>query len=80
MPQVSQSPNPIIPARSFFKRRHPSDDGPPASDYHGNMPQDLVAYAGGDGFDFEAKVVAAISAQLGRTDEFVWQLSQSHPV
>ncbi|KIJ09655.1 hypothetical protein PAXINDRAFT_87177, partial [Paxillus involutus ATCC 200175] len=38
---------------------------------HVNMPQDLVAYAGGDIFDFEAKVVAAISAQLGRTDVFV---------
>jgi hypothetical protein len=38
---------------------------------HDNMPQDLVAYAGGDIFDFEAKVVAAISAQLGRTDVFV---------
>ncbi|KAF9220135.1 hypothetical protein BS17DRAFT_787951 [Gyrodon lividus] len=38
---------------------------------HGNMPQDLVAYEGGEAFDFEGKVVAAISAQLGRTDVFV---------
>ncbi|KIJ59733.1 hypothetical protein HYDPIDRAFT_32949 [Hydnomerulius pinastri MD-312] len=39
--------------------------------HHGDMPDDLVAYAGGDVFDFEGKVVAAISAQLGRTDVFV---------
>ncbi|KAF9242017.1 hypothetical protein BU15DRAFT_44398 [Melanogaster broomeanus] len=37
----------------------------------GGMPQDLVAYAGGDVFDFEGKAVAVISAQLGRTDLFV---------
>ncbi|KAG1742007.1 hypothetical protein EDB19DRAFT_2038647 [Suillus lakei] len=35
------------------------------------MPQDLVAYRGGDVFDFEAKVVGVISETLGRTDLFV---------
>ncbi|KAF8551997.1 hypothetical protein OG21DRAFT_1477901 [Imleria badia] len=35
-----------------------------------DMPQDLVAYKGGDVFDFEGKPVAVISAQLGRTDLF----------
>lgn len=34
------------------------------------MPQDLVAYKGGDVFDFEGKPVAAISEQFGRTDLF----------
>ncbi|KAG1758088.1 hypothetical protein EDD22DRAFT_1000346 [Suillus occidentalis] len=35
------------------------------------MPQDLVAYRGGDIFEFEAKVVGVISETLGRTDLFV---------
>lgn len=35
------------------------------------MPQDLVAYRGGDVFEFEAKVVGVISETLGRTDLFV---------
>lgn len=35
------------------------------------MPQDLVAYHGGDVFEFEAKVVGVISETLGRTDLFV---------
>ena len=35
-----------------------------------DMPQDLVAYKGGDVFDFEGKPVAVISAQLGRIDLF----------
>ncbi|KAH7889205.1 hypothetical protein F5I97DRAFT_486659 [Phlebopus sp. FC_14] len=35
------------------------------------MPQDLVAYRGGDVFEFEARAVAVLSAQLGRTDVFV---------
>jgi hypothetical protein len=34
------------------------------------MPQDLVAYKGGDAFDFEGKPVAVISAQLSRIDLF----------
>ncbi|KAG1759992.1 hypothetical protein EDD22DRAFT_980832 [Suillus occidentalis] len=34
------------------------------------MPQDLVAYRGGDVFEFEAKVVGVISETLGRTDLF----------
>jgi len=34
------------------------------------MPQDLVAYKGGDVFDFEGKPIAVISAQLGRIDLF----------
>ena len=38
---------------------------------HGAMPLDLVAYEGGDVFEFESKPVAAISPQLGRTDLFV---------
>ncbi|KAG1739632.1 hypothetical protein EDD22DRAFT_959342 [Suillus occidentalis] len=33
-------------------------------------PQDLVAYLGGDVFEFEAKVVGVISETLGRTDLF----------
>ncbi|KAG2041106.1 hypothetical protein BDR03DRAFT_1089407 [Suillus americanus] len=36
-----------------------------------DMPQDLVAYRGGDVFEFEAKAVAVISETLGRTDLFV---------
>ncbi|KAG1769723.1 hypothetical protein EV702DRAFT_1250810 [Suillus placidus] len=35
------------------------------------MPQDLVAYRGGDVFEFEAKVVGVLSDTLGRTDLFV---------
>ncbi|KAF8447198.1 hypothetical protein L210DRAFT_3525216 [Boletus edulis BED1] len=35
-----------------------------------DMPQDLVAYKGGDAFGFEGKPVAVISAQFGRTDLF----------
>ncbi|OJA11255.1 hypothetical protein AZE42_05686 [Rhizopogon vesiculosus] len=35
------------------------------------MPQDLVAYRGGDVFEFEAKVVDVISETLRRTDLFV---------
>ncbi|KAG1765832.1 hypothetical protein EV702DRAFT_1272051 [Suillus placidus] len=35
------------------------------------MPQDLVAYRGGDVFEFEAKVVGVISETLGRTDLFL---------
>ncbi|KAG1832110.1 hypothetical protein EV424DRAFT_1313531 [Suillus variegatus] len=35
------------------------------------MPQDLVAYRGGDVFEFEAKVVGVISETLGRIDLFV---------
>ncbi|KAG1735265.1 uncharacterized protein EDB91DRAFT_1250481 [Suillus paluster] len=35
------------------------------------MPQDLVAYRGGDVFEFEAKVVGVISETLGWTDLFV---------
>ncbi|OAX33578.1 hypothetical protein K503DRAFT_700202 [Rhizopogon vinicolor AM-OR11-026] len=35
------------------------------------MPQDLVAYRGGDVFEFEAKVVGVISESLRRTDLFV---------
>ncbi|KIK32334.1 hypothetical protein CY34DRAFT_101749, partial [Suillus luteus UH-Slu-Lm8-n1] len=35
------------------------------------MPQDLVAYRGGDVFEFEAKVVGVISETLGRTDLYV---------
>ncbi|OAX43849.1 hypothetical protein K503DRAFT_765464 [Rhizopogon vinicolor AM-OR11-026] len=35
------------------------------------MPQDLVAFRGGDVFEFEAKVVGVISETLGRTDLFV---------
>ncbi|KAG1725689.1 uncharacterized protein EDB91DRAFT_1254630 [Suillus paluster] len=35
------------------------------------MPQDLVAYRGGDVFEFEAKVVGVLSETLGRTDLFV---------
>ncbi|KAG0708992.1 hypothetical protein DFH29DRAFT_821582 [Suillus ampliporus] len=36
-----------------------------------DMPQDLVAFRGGDVFEFEAKVVGVISETLGRTDLFV---------
>lgn len=36
-----------------------------------DMPQDLVAYRGGDVFELEAKVVGVISETLGRTDLFV---------
>ncbi|KAG1827623.1 uncharacterized protein BJ212DRAFT_1494927 [Suillus subaureus] len=35
------------------------------------MPQDLVAYRGGDVFEFEAKAVGVISETLGRIDLFV---------
>lgn len=35
------------------------------------MPQNLVAYRGGDVFEFEAKVVGVLSETLGRTDLFV---------
>jgi len=35
------------------------------------MPQDFVAYRGGDMFEFEAKVVGVISETLRRTDLFV---------
>lgn len=35
------------------------------------MPQDLVAFRGGDMFEFEAKVVGVISETLGRVDLFV---------
>ncbi|KAG1849280.1 hypothetical protein DFJ58DRAFT_795038 [Suillus subalutaceus] len=36
-----------------------------------DMPQDLVAYRGGDVFEFEAKAVGVISETLGRIDLFV---------
>ncbi|KAH7922182.1 hypothetical protein BV22DRAFT_1114028 [Leucogyrophana mollusca] len=35
------------------------------------MPNDLIAYQGGDVFGFESKVVAVMSEQMGRTDVFV---------
>jgi len=34
------------------------------------MPQDLVAYHGGDVFEFEAKVVGVMTEMFRRTDLF----------